>query len=290
MARRLKFKRRTTIYLGRLYLHKDLDYYSKQKEPANFISERLTSLIKKNEITKYITHPDFEWKFGGVIEGDGFIYGKLGKIKKSKIRTVYDDNKEDFIELEDMVGDAEVSHFCIFFKEHIILFERRPNLGHKELIYIFSEYYNKLFDHKGGMDIGLLQNKAEIIKILKQAEKLTLVKFNLIPSNPDNSDDLKKMDEALKEINADKAKFEVENKEDGLEFKKPNLLTSSFALCDRGYGSYVLTYKKGDQELKIESRSKIIKESLDLPSETENILKEFRRILAQAKAILDENE
>jgi len=50
MARRLKFKRRTTIYLGRIHLHKDLDYYSKQKEPVNFISERLTSLVKKNEI------------------------------------------------------------------------------------------------------------------------------------------------------------------------------------------------------------------------------------------------
>lgn len=46
---------------------------------------------------------------------------------------MYDEIRVDFFEIPSETGDAYLSNFCIFLKEHLLLFERRFGMGRIKL-------------------------------------------------------------------------------------------------------------------------------------------------------------
>jgi hypothetical protein len=269
-----------TIYAGRLN-------FSFEKTPDDvdkFVADKLFELVSSKAIIE--KNAEFIWRFGGVQKQDDSIVGRFGKINKSKISAQFDDKINDFIETSRSQEEAYYSNFCIFVKEHLILFEKRFGVGQRDFKGIFEKAFNNLC-HTGELEIELLTDKKEVMKIIEESDKLEQIEFNLRPSNPDSSQDSKLIDDALKAAGSKKGKIILENKETGLNrTKKLTLITSGIALCNLGYGTYKIRASKGGELLFIDSVKKIIKEKAPRP-ELGKELESFKKILKRIKARLE---
>ena len=124
--------------------------------------------------------------------------------------------------------------------------------------------------------------------ILKIARKVTYAHFVLKPSNPDMSEDSRKIDEALRAMGAETAKLDVSSNR-GLNYDHSNLLTSSLAQVHRGYGRYTLIYEnESGERIKFQSWTKNFKESFEKPKDKEGMKNKLKQVLGHALKMLEE--
>lgn len=270
---------RTTVYHSRISLVKTvMDYGTKSEtDLTNF----MTKLMTKDMISGVIKS-NFDWHFGDVQETQEHIFCKLGKIRKKKEKTKFDDKTKKFIEIKSDDEDIFISHMLFDKKNHFFLFEERPEVGYKELIFVITESVKKLFDRE--IHIDILPNKLEVTRVLKDANKITKARFLLKPSNPDNSEDIRRMDDLIKDIRAKKAKMEFDN-DDGLEFKKSSTFKSALSLSNRGFGDFNLDYEFADGvKHKFSSKKKQLKETMPKPKSDDDWKK---KLIQQLKNTID---
>src|SRR3989344_7684770 len=134
---------RTTVYHARISLVKTvIDYDSKSEVD---LTEYISKVIKNDLVTKSI-QSRFNWHFGNIEEDKEFIYCRLGKLRKRGVTTQFDDKAKKFIEIESQDQDAFISHLLFDRKNHYLLFEERPEVGYKELMYVIIETVKKQFN------------------------------------------------------------------------------------------------------------------------------------------------
>ncbi|MBU0471527.1 MAG: hypothetical protein KKF65_02810 [Nanoarchaeota archaeon] len=265
---------RTTVYHSRISLVKTVFDYSEKSESK--LSNMISTLIKEDKVNQAITS-DFGWHFGDVIEFKTYIHCKLGKIRKKKQKTLFDNTQKKFIEIESNEEDAIISHILFDKKTHFFLFEERPEVGYKELIYVITEAIRKIYDRE--IHIDILPNNLEVTRILKDASKITKARFLLQPSNPDNSADLRKMDELIRDIRAKKAKMEFVN-DDGLDHENSKTFKSALSLSNRGFGTFNLDYEYSDgTKHKFSSKKKQLRETMPKPTSDESWKKKLIELL-----------
>ena len=263
------------VYAGRL------NFLSGSRSETEQYLKELTSarghLLKENE---------FAWRFGGIHLAGQSITGKFGKEKLIKNMTQFDERRNDFVEKPTRKGEAFYSNFCIFLNENIILFERKFGVGHIEFVKAFSAVYNKAHG-RGNLEVELLKDKEEILAIMERADMVTSIEFSIKPTNPDAGEESRKVDDMLKEIRAKKSGMSFSNNEEGIDYKKKgSIVSSAIALCNRGYGKYNVKTKKGEEEVRIESIKKLIKEHTKAP-ETGKELEFFASIWRKIKRRLE---
>jgi hypothetical protein len=283
-------QKEATVFVGRINFTSQMalgEFFGSKK--INF-DDKLVKFIQEDAPAKLIVSPDFKWRFGGIQQEDNLIFGKFGKIGTSDTHMVYDEKSKDFIETERKEYNATVSHFCIFLKEHLIIFERTRSPGYKEFMIVFREAFSRYVDVKDCVSIDLIKNKVEIAKIIKQADRIVNLDFTIRPSNPDHSDDIKRIDDELKTMRAEKARLSFDSWKKGLDVQSPTILRSSIALCDRGYGDYRIQYVKGEEERRLDSKTQVVREKMKISKNSEQMKKEYQRIRNQTMDMLDENE
>lgn len=273
---------RTTVYHARISLVRTVVDYDSKSEID--LTEYISKIIKNDLITKSI-QGHFNWHFGNIEDDKDCIYCRLGKLRKRGVTTQFDDKTKKFIEIESQDQDAFISHILFDKKSHFLLFEERPELGYKELMYVIVETVRKQFNRE--IHIDILPNNVEVNKLLKEAVKVTKATFLLKPSNPDNSEDLRKMDELIRDIRAKKAKMEFDNDE-GLNFKDSKTFSSALSLSNRGFGTFNLDYEYDDgQKRKFSSKKKQLKETISKPSNDEKWKKKLIEMLKQTIGLLN---
>lgn len=273
---------RTTIYYARISLIRTLFDYDKKS--ASEVTEYISQLINRDLISTNIKGA-YEWHFGNIEDTADYLYCKLGKLRTKGKTTRFDDLKKQFIEVESEDKDAFISHILFDKKNHLILFEERPELGYKELKWTITEAVQRQFQKVISIDI--LPNKIELTKILNDAYRVTKAKFLLKPSNPDNSEDLKKMDDLIRDVRAKRAKMEFDN-EEGLDFKNSKNFKSALSLSNRGFGTFNLDYEYIDGvKRKFNSSKKILKETIPKPPSEERWKNKLKEMLKQAMEMLD---
>ena len=287
-------RRPSTIYLARIHVSEGVQSLLGETPSEDIrlpFKERMERLFTSERTSLLIRHPEFEWKFGGVVAQRDLIFGKLGRIRKEAIRTVYDEGKKDFIEQAVERPDADVTNFCLFLHDKIIAFERKQLIGQNVFMKILEELYNRFLGVSLGISLDLLTDTKEIYEILGGADKLLSISFKLKPTNPSTADEIHKMDEGLKKIRADKATLEFQNRSDGLEYKVDgNFVEVGIEMCRRGYGSFSMKYLKGDQEIPFNSKTKVFRETTSLGETQESKISAFRRILAHVKELLGDDD
>jgi len=264
--------KKVTVYAGRL----NFTFEKTVTNPEKIERENIIKMVSKNE--NLAEDEDFFWRFGGIriLENKNIILGRVGKIRKSRLMTEFDDKTNDFIEKKTDIKFAYSSNFCIFLDKNLILFERKFGIGFMEIKNKIEEIFTDMC--KIEMEIELLKDKKEVMKIIQESDKLIEIDFSIRPTNPDSDEDMKVIDNLLKQSKAKKARMKFENKIEGLETKEKNIISSGIALCSKGYGSYRIKAKKGDRETTIDSVKKIIKES-EVPPKHGEELEFFFKVL-----------
>jgi len=250
-----------TMYYARINLHKLLaDYDSKSEK---FLSEKITDLINNENVSDAVKS-DYKWRFGDIIETENNIFCKLGKIRKVKEKTIFDQKNKKFIQTTSTDEDVFISHIFFDKKRHFFIFEeRRPEIGYKELIYIIEQSFKKFYERE--ISIDLLPNKLALNKILEISNKITRVKFVLKPSNPDDAEDIKTMENIIRDIKAKKATIDFTNI-DGLKVKDSKTYNSGNQMVAKGFGNETLEYiDKGGKKQSYNSKNKIMKETIKKP-------------------------
>lgn len=255
------------------------------KRSSTDLTRIIVNFIKTKKISDVLstTH---DWRFGDIQDAKEFIFCRLGKIRKVKKKTIYDEKTKSFKDIDSDDEDVFISHIFFDKKGHFFLFEERPELGYKELMHIIKESVKKFYDKEISIDI--LPNKFEISGILKRAHRITRASFMLKPSNPDNSEDLKKMDDLIRDVKAKKAKVEFNNDE-GLNTKS-STFNSALSLSNRGFGDYNIDYEFTDgKKHKYYSKKKQLKETIRKPKSEAEWKNKMKEMFQKMIDLLDKN-
>jgi hypothetical protein len=264
------------IYFGRFHFHKPLDSFTGNGS----ILDQLKTYCEEPEIQT--EKEEGEWKIGGVEVDNGIIYGKLGRIRSGEYEEpTWDDDKEDFVYQES--EDTNFAYFAIIPSEKLIMYERKRYIGHKQFKNVFVEGFNQFYDSEGLLEIKFIEQKGEFKEILSEASKIPKAKFkHLEPTNPDFTEESERIDEALREMNAESAKLEAENEEESLEFGDGSLLGSAIALVSEGYGKFSIDYIINGERKTLNSGEKPVKKEVARPS----ALQEFKEAVPSLKSFI----
>ncbi len=220
------------------------------------------------------------WVFGDVgtmqIEGETILYGKLGKIKGDRIGTFYDLQNRIFKrEHMTMPLTQSYSNFLIHPRTQTIIFEeKRPMLKIRKFIEMFEEIASVYFSQgqHAFLKIDLIKEEGKIFGLLK--DKLIVnLGFSIRPSNPDDREIFKRLDEMLKKSGIEKGKMQFENKSDGLKLDEGGIAREAIALSDAGYGDYTAKVKDGEKTQTIRSKDNVVRETVPSGQNRENLVK-----------------
>lgn len=274
----LNTDRPTTLYFVRVHL--------KSEFPKNVdLFEKLEKLLERKN--NYITDKkdaEFSWIFTDFekLEKD-IIYCALAKMETKDVIKTYEDGKLVDKKNNILKRAIEYSNFWIIPKENLIVFERRRDIGEMQFLEILSKSFKEMFyEDKLRLDFDFLKNPKEIFKLIETADKFVRFKLNVHPTNPDNHEDLKKIDDELKALNAKGGLIEFYNP-NGLDLKKKGTLArSGIILASRGYGEYLGEYYIDDEQYNINSNKPIMKEHTKLSSNKKDVIDRILKIAEKA--------
>ncbi|WP_414837408.1 hypothetical protein ACK3SF_03995 [Candidatus Nanosalina sp. VS9-1] len=261
------------IYFGRFHFHKPLDSFTSD----NSILDQLKTFCEEPEI--HTDTEDGDWKIGGVEVEDGVIYGKLGRILTGEYEEpTWDEEEKDFV-YEDS-EDTNFSYFAIIPSEKLIMYERKKYIGHKQFRTVFVEGFNNFYNSDDLLEINFIEQKGEFKEILSEASSIPEARFKqLEPTNPDFTEESKKIDNALRGMNAESAKLEAENEEESLKFTDGSLLGSAIALVSEGYGEFSIDYIMDGERKTLTSGDKPIRKEIVRPA----VLEDFKHKVSSLK-------
>ena len=224
----------------------------------------------------------FTWAFGDYLinedEGEKIIFARLGKIKSDSIEDFYDKETKSFRQMVIESKTISYSNFIIIPEDQVIVFEEQPSITAKMFLECLSRFYRRHSNGISTITIDLIVDEEKIFTRLDSFDKITKVSFKVIPSNPDDEDDFRKLDEELKESNATEAGQWYKNESEGLLIEN-SMIKQGLALCNAGYGDYTVVGETNDTEhstiMKIDSKDHIWREKVDLVDEPIQLIKSF---------------
>ncbi|MFA5196556.1 MAG: DUF4747 family protein [Bacteroidales bacterium] len=233
---------KSVLLFARLYFDTKITHFteveSKKERECQLLLDvispdsNINSLLKKMGKTSLIIHNE-TWKFGGIQHGENYIFGRLGKIK-GHIYNFFDEKNKDFIKSE--FHEANLCNFLIDLDNHIIVYESRRNIGEKAPILVIQDTFNSFFDNAEKIHINLITDNRKIIDRIRELNSIIEIKMKLNPTNPDSTPSSDKMDQFLKELNADKIKIEASSSK-GIDLEGGGgLIQSGLRLAEEGYG------------------------------------------------------
>jgi hypothetical protein len=262
-----------------------------QKPSETYFKDRLLKMIKEgvyNQDNKWRNIWVFEYKGEMLYEDEKVFYGYFGKVKEKGMEQTYDMNKHQFLKeyVEKNIAQA-YTFFIINPETQVILFEEKNSLKHKQFIKMFEKSYNNFYKTNDQIQIDLIQDETKLLEDLEK-KKVLHISFNLKPSNPEDEEDYRLVDNLLKKARANNAKVEIENKIEGLKFdEKEGFARQGVALSGAGYGDYEALVEQDGRQKTIRSKDKVLREDFDISkfsnSEILGILKRFERYRKREK-------
>ncbi len=269
----------SNLLFARITFNPTLDDFSSSANKLESEKKRLLKVISwDTDILGQITGPEkskikiknVEWKFGGIKEGEDYIYGRIAKCK-GHIASIADNETKDF--KKEYQREAFVCNFLIDLRNHIFAYEAKRDVGKKAPLWIISGVYNS-FHGSDMMRLNLITDKRKITKRINELSVITSIKLSLVPTNPDMTSSSAKMDSLIRNIRASRFNIEATSGY-GLELTgEGGLLNSGLALAEDGYGSAKVTGLKEKAELG-ENDDKNITHLKDVISSVIKILKDF---------------
>ncbi|PKL62831.1 MAG: hypothetical protein CVV31_03940 [Methanomicrobiales archaeon HGW-Methanomicrobiales-2] len=286
----------SNLLFARITFSPTLDDFFEEGNKLEQEKKRLLKVISwDTDILKHLVGPgkskiskkNVEWKFGGVQEGEDYIYGRIAKCK-GHIASIADNVTKDF--KPEYQREAFVCNFLIDLRNHVFAYESKRNVGEKAPLWIISGVYNGIYGSEM-MKLNLITDKRKITKRINELSVITSVKLSLVPTNPDMTPSSTKMDALIRNLHATRITIEASSGS-GLDLKgEDGLLNSGLALAEEGYGSAKVTglKEKSDglqKEEVINSYNLPVKEKAELDkNDGENIVR-LKNIISSVINIL----
>lgn len=274
-------EKHNTVVLGRIHISQWV---------RDTLESRLFELVTKSE--KYIQESGkgkdkFVWMFleGCAVEGDeaSIVYAQLAKININFEDKYLDEPKRSTkTVVSDQPRVASLSNFIIDLKSQSILFEEKPQLSIKQFMSTFATLYRRYFHDLTNINIDPVVESEKIFEILGQYDKITKASFKVTPSNPEDEDDFRKLDEILKQSNTTEANLKFKSDEVGLNIQDGTIVREAIALSGAGYGNYTIVAEKDEKTTILKSEDQILRTTVtasDSPSEmAKNLSKKFKEL------------
>lgn len=226
----------------------------------------------------------FEWTFGDssfpFFEDDKIIFGKLGKNRESERKTTYHGDSRKFVKEKSKDPKTEsISRFAISTKTHIIIFEeKKSKISWQQFVRVFSQAFWVYYNDLSSLKIDPMIESGQVFQWIKQYDKITSINFHLSPSNPDSEEEFEAIDQLLRESKTKDASLLLKNKETGLNTDSL-LFKQGIYLSGAGYGNYSLTGEKGNEESKLDSKDKIMRQQISTSDDEESIRQAILNLL-----------
>jgi len=226
----------------------------------------------------------FDWVFGDFqeiklsgTEGSVF-FGRLGKVRKEKISTFYDEKNHTFIKDSLSKRFATYSNFVIHPVKHIIVFEeKKPDISISQFQQFFSSLYLRSHGDFSNIRVEPIVEIENIFDKLNNYDKIIKIDFDLFPSNPDDSEEFRSLDQALRATKAKKTNIKMAN-DIGLDIQSA-LITQGLHLSAAGYGDYKIDAVKGDKTDTIKSKDNIRRITLLFLDEPPTVAEKFYSLI-----------
>jgi hypothetical protein len=268
---------------GRIHIATQTKIY--QTPSKTYFKDRLLKMIKEgvyNQGNKWRNIWVFEYKGELSYNNERLFYGYFGRVKEKGMEQIYDMNTHKFLKeyVEKNIAQA-YTFFVINPDTQVILFEEKNSLKYKQFIRMFEKSYNSFYNTNDQIKIDLIQDETKLLEDLEK-KKVLHITFNLKPSNPEDEEDYRIVDNLLKKARAKRAKVEIENKTEGLKFEeREGLARQGVALSGAGYGDYEALVEEDGRSKTIRSKDKVLREVFDISKfsyeEILAILKRFER-------------
>jgi hypothetical protein len=246
--------------------------------------DRIVELLSAREEYEQYKHKGkgkFLWVFADIlvkqVDDDKIIFARLGKNKKEKVETIFDKKNWSYTRVAVTAPKAEsFSNFIIMPKSQTILFEEKKSIiSINQFVEMFSSIYNQHFNDISDLKIDLVYEREKIFYKLKEYDKITEVQLNLVPSNPENETEFKKLDDTLKEIKAKAATLVFKNETDGLNIGENTIIAQGINLSSAGYGTVKFTATKGSETENFDSKSQILRYGVPKSDTPSTIISNF---------------
>lgn len=288
----------SNLRFARIVFESKLDHYGNhedkiQREKRLLLrvisyDTNLSALLNRDTVKNKSIIKDYRWKFGEIIEGPDYIYGKLAKFKGHQFTTL-DDSTKGF--KKDILNEAYLTILYFDLKNHILAYEFVKNIGDKAPLIVVQEAINAYYQKEQEVIITPISDTRKIFDRIKSIKIITSVKLNLTPTNPNFSPSSKKMDTLLKSLNASRISIQATSSEglnmDGGE----KFLESGLALAEEGYGNaqvkgVTLIPGGGEKSVIINSINLPLSRKVALKEKAQDNIKIIRRTLVEALALI----
>lgn len=249
-----------------------------KEEDDQALSSLISSLKKAMDLKISVIDEDeeFEYLLNEFQEKNKIYVGKLLKYKRSKAMETVDPTKNTLGE-ENLRNYPLIEYSLFAVDENGILVEEKiPNMGHKRVLSKLLEIYKKVGStSKLEYNFEFLFSPKSAEEFLKGVDKIKLVRFSDIRTNPDPEDeDLLLFEDLTGDTKS--ASIEIANSK-GLN-KKSRYIQGGFLLVEEGKAHMKLEGSKGDEPAVYNTRKGSAKEK-----ETVEYHKEDRHTTVEKK-------
>ena len=189
-----------------------------------------------------------EYVFGNVHKEDnGLITGRMGfPAIEELVERDYDEVLGEFNERVVEHPDAPSVPFVLDPADGLIAFEDlSPRIKPRGFVGHFRALLEKgVAEHNIEFAVELAFRSENVREFLSRVSRVTSVRFEVRPTNPDDRESFRPLDEALKRARAKRARVVMENDEEGLELEPSdpdkqtdNLLEQGVLMVESGYGT-----------------------------------------------------
>lgn len=287
----------STIRFARLSFEPKLSHFTDSRDKIERRKEALLEVINwetdvnrllKETSSSYLTKRG-DWGFGGVITGDTFIAGRIGKEKDREGR-MKDPEKRDYVPVERKYAD--VAFFVIDLDNMIMAYEYKRSPGKKAPYRIIRDVFNNHHDGEEIVSFSPLVDREEFSQELRNIDVVTQLHFvNLHPTNPGSTERSEPMDNFLRRSGIDdlllNASSGKEDNERGIQVREEPLLDGGLSLAEEGYGRAEVRGRDTNGNEKRVTTEETPKEAVvEIEEENdsrnrEKLLREIRDILKQ---------
>ena len=281
------------VVLGKIHVYKKqqltFDEFNGQtfnvKKPS--LKETIIDMVKNYEGLEEVGKKNtYAWKFGDIHidskNGEDILYARLGKIKVDGEELEYDETSKSFKPEHNLINKPEVySNFLIHFSKHIIVIEEKSKLKYTKFINIFSKMFEDYYKRSLIVEIDEIMEPLGVFKVLDSCDKLMSATITVSPSNPEDEEDFRRLDELLKQTGSEKTRIEFSDK-DGSGLKhRGTIVGEAIALANSGYGHYLLKIIERGIVRKISSKNYIYRRFINYIDEPEQVIDKFYRVILE---------
>ncbi len=154
----------------------------------------------------------------------------------------------------------ERSYLLIADDGLLIIEERRPALSWTLILRVVTGFAKDAFEGIGSLVIHPLGKTVDVVEAISQWEGISRISFRKLQiSNPNARRVFERMEDVLRDANADESTIAFSSEEAALNISEDSLIRSGIELSNEGYGDYTIEGEREGESVSLSRRQALLK-------------------------------